>query len=172
MRMMKMIEFKPWPKIPRLSNEKYTFTEKLDGTNACIIIDEQGNFGCQSRNRIITPEDDNYGFARWAYSNKDELMTLGEGHHYGEWWGNGIGRGYDLAEKKFSLFNVHRWNENNPNLPKCCSVVPIIHETKVEDAVLQLVVHGSLASPGFMKVEGVIVYNHLSRSYYKVIIEK
>src|SRR5512139_3329369 len=97
------IEFKAWPKIPRIENEKVSFTEKLDGTNACIIIDEEGNFACQSRTRIITPEDDNFGFSRWAYENKDELMKLGEGHHFGEWWGNGIQRGYGLTEKRFSL---------------------------------------------------------------------
>jgi hypothetical protein len=65
-----MIEFKPWPKITRVEKKRPPiFTEKIDGTNACIVIDEEGNFGCQSRNKLITPDDDNMSFARWAYQN-------------------------------------------------------------------------------------------------------
>lgn len=166
-----MIEFKAWPKIPRLENEKYFITEKIDGTNACIIIDEEGNFGCQSRSKLITPEDDNYGFARWAYANKEELMKLGEGHHYGEWWGQGIQRGYGLTEKRFSLFNTARWNPDNPNLPSCCHVVPILTGT-IEEALDDLKTNGSKAAPGFMQIEGVIVYSYLAKNLYKVIIDK
>lgn len=165
------IEFKAWPKIPRLENEKVFITEKIDGTNACIIIDEEGNFGCQSRSRIITPDDDNYGFARWAQKNKDDLMTLGPGHHYGEWWGHGIQRGYNMTEKHFSLFNTARWNAEGNVKPECCDVVPMISGT-VEEALQFIKTNGSLASPGFMRVEGIIVYNYLVKSYYKVIIDK
>ena len=165
------IEFKAWPKIPRLGNEKIFITEKIDGTNACIITDEEGNFGCQSRSRIITPDDDNYGFARWAYDHKEDLMTLGHGHHYGEWWGLGIQRGYDMKEKRFSLFNTARWNTEGQVKPECCHVVPMI-EGSIEEALQTLKTNGSLASPGFMRVEGIIVYNSLARSYYKVIIDK
>lgn len=166
-----MIEFKEWPKIPRLGNEKIFVTEKIDGTNACIIIDEDGNFGCQSRSKLITPEDDNYGFARWAYANKEDLMKLGPGHHYGEWWGLGIQRGYDMKEKRFSLFNTARWNNPENIKPDCCHVVPMISGT-IEEALETLKTNGSFASPGYMRVEGIIVYNSLARSYYKVIIDK
>lgn len=165
------IEFRPWGKIPRLANEKQFITEKIDGTNACIIIDEEGNFGCQSRNRIITPEEDNYGFARWAYENKDELMKLGSGHHFGEWWGLGIQREYGLKEKRFSLFNTHRWLKPDAVLPNCVHVVPTIQGT-IDEAIQFLKTNGSLAAPGFMRVEGIIVYNSLAKSYYKVILDK
>lgn len=167
-----MIEFKAWPKIPRIENEKVTFTEKIDGTNAAIIIDEDGNFGCQSRSRLITPEDDNYGFAKWAHENKDELMRFGPGHHYGEWWGCGINRGYGLKEKRFSLFNVLRWNSDNPNLPDCCHVVPVVRATSIQAAKELLVSNGSFAAPGFMRVEGLVMFNHLSRTFYKIILDK
>jgi len=80
-----MIEFKEFPKIARLSRE-CVVTEKLDGTNAQIYIGEDGEFLVGSRTRWITPDDDNYGFARWAYERKDELMKLGKGQHFGEWW--------------------------------------------------------------------------------------
>lgn len=165
------IEFVAWPKIPRLENEKYTITEKIDGTNAAVVITEDGDFGCQSRTRIITPEDDNFGFAKWAYGNKDELMKLGPGHHFGEWWGAGIQRGYGLEEKRFSLFNTLRWNKDNPNKPECCYVVPIF-ELSLEDAVKYLKESGSLAVPGYNRPEGVVVFSHITKQCYKVIIDK
>src|SRR5512133_2019075 len=106
-------EFQSFGKISRLSRDM-VITEKIDGTNGCIYIGEDGEFLVGSRTRWITPECDNHGFARWAYDHKDELVLgLGPGRHYGEWWGSGIQRGYDLpkGEKRFSLFNVHRWGE-------------------------------------------------------------
>ncbi|MCJ7726507.1 MAG: hypothetical protein MUP76_09000, partial [Acidimicrobiia bacterium] len=45
--------------------------------------------------RWITPEVDNYGFARWVKDHEEELRTgLGAGLHFGEWWGQGIQRRY------------------------------------------------------------------------------
>lgn len=107
-------EFVEFPKMPRLSR-KMSLTEKIDGTNASIVITDEGEFLVGSRTRWITPEQDNYGFARWAYANKDELMALGVGRHYGEWWGAGIQRGYGQKEKHFSLFNVGRWVDTRPH---------------------------------------------------------
>ena len=76
------MEFEAFPKMARLSRE-IVITEKLDGTNAQICIGEDGSFAVGSRTRWITPEEDNYGFARWAYDRKDELMQLGAGRHFG-----------------------------------------------------------------------------------------
>jgi hypothetical protein len=80
----------------------------------------------RSRSRWITPDDDNFGFAAWVEANRDELLTLGPGRHFGEWWGSGIQRGYGLpkGEKRFSLFNVSRWGESRP---ACCHVVPVLY---------------------------------------------
>jgi hypothetical protein len=175
-----MIEFKPWPKIPRLSNEIYTITEKIDGTNACIVIDDQGNIQAQSRNRLIYPWSDNYGFAQWVEDNKEDLLSLGFGHHYGEWWGRGIGRNYNQTERFFSLFNCGLWGEHNPNTPKCCKVVPILTDNinfenlfgSLSACVISLQTYGSNLEPNYMKPEGMIVYNHLSETYYKVILDK
>jgi hypothetical protein len=164
--------FRAWPKTPRIENRKEFYTEKIDGTNACIIITDDGQLYCQSRNRMIVPADDNYGFARWAYERSNELNQLGEGYHYGEWWGLGIGRGYNQEKKRFSLFNTKRWGPHNPNTPACCDVVPTIHANSVEDARKQLIEGGSLAAPGFMNVEGVIVYEYNTDSYWKSIINK
>lgn len=120
-------EFQPFQKIPRLSRE-CVITEKLDGTNASIYIGDDGEFLIGSRTRWITPDDDNYGFARWAHENKDELLKLGAGHHFGEWWGAGVQRRYGLAEKRFSLFNTHRWSDALGARPACCSVVPVLFQ--------------------------------------------
>lgn len=170
------MEFKEFPKIARLSREM-VITEKIDGTNAQICITADGEFLCGSRTRWITPADDNYGFARWAHENKDELMKLGEGSHFGEWWGGGIQRGYGLQknDKRFSLFNTSRWN--NETKPACCSVVPVLYvgvfdTNRIQIELDKLKTNGSAAAPGFMKPEGVVVYQTAGRYYFKKTIEK
>ncbi len=167
-------QFQPFAKIARLTRE-CVVTEKIDGTNGLIEIGEDGTFLVGSRTRYITPDDDNFGFARWAYANKDELMKLGPGRHYGEWWGQGIQRRYGLQEKRFSLFNTHKWTAET--LPACCHVVPVLYagifDTAEIDVVLdRLRVDGSQAAPGFMKPEGVCVYHVAAGSYFKKTIEK
>jgi hypothetical protein len=154
-------------------------TEKIDGTNACVYIGEDGEFLTGSRNRWITPEDDNYGFSRWAHAHKEELLGLGAGRHFGEWWGSGIQRGYGLTngEKRFSLFNTGRWNNDSNPPPDCCYVVPVLYSgiftsTAVDEALLSLSTKGSAAAPGFMRPEGVVVYQTAGRCYFKKTIEK
>jgi hypothetical protein len=89
-------------------------TEKIDGTNAQVIIDEEGVVRAGSRTRLITPEKDNYGFAAWVARNDDALRSvLGIGRHFGEWFGAGIQRRYGLDHKRFALFNTHRWAHLN-----------------------------------------------------------
>lgn len=167
------IEFKAWPKITRVENRRAPiFTEKIDGTNACVVISEDGEFACQSRTRIITPDDDNFGFAKWAYEHKDELMAFGPGHHFGEWWGSGIQRGYGQTEKRFSLFNTRRWGKHNPNTPSCVSVVPILPVTTVEEAKEFLVKNGSVVAPGFMRPEGAVMFDVDTETCFKIIIDK
>jgi len=192
-----MTEFKPFPKIARLSRP-YVITEKIDGTNASVFIGEDGEFLVGSRTRWITPESDNHGFAAWAYAQKGELLELGPGRHFGEWWGSGIQRGYGLpkGEKRFSLFNVSRWNEavfrwlqekkasnGHPAdpfvaLPGCCSVVPVLligenFEGQRSELVMRsLIDDGSRAAPGFMRPEGIVVYHFASNTLFKKTIEK
>lgn len=155
------MEFRPFPKLARL-NRDIIVTEKIDGTNASVYIGEDGEFLVGSRTRWITPSDDNFGFAAWANHNKAELMQLGPGHHFGEWWGAGIQRRYGLTEKRFSLFNVSRWNQDN--VPLCCSVVPTLYsgpfdQREIQKSMERLALHGSAAVPGFDKPEGVVVFH-------------
>jgi len=166
--------FIPFDKIPRL-RRSVVVTEKIDGTNGVIwISNDTATIRAGSRSRWITPEDDNHGFARWVHANADELRALGPGFHYGEWWGAGIQRRYGLDHKRFSLFNAGRWTDDVR--PKCCHVVPVLaqgaQEYAVESALLQLQTNGSIAVPGFMKPEGIVVYHTASRSLFKVTLEK
>lgn len=170
-----MSEFKEFPKIARLFREVIV-TEKLDGTNACVVVAEDGTVSAQSRSRPITPQDDNYGFAKWVQANAAELATLGVGYHFGEWWGQGINRGYGLTEKRFSLFNVSRWTETRP---ACCHVVPTLaHGTAlvsfsiVGHVLGQLRNYGSKAAPGFMRPEGVMAFHVAGQVYFKATVER
>lgn len=188
-----MTEFIPFPKMARLSRE-CMITEKIDGTNAQIVIydpalntdAEEGftsardaggkvwNIKAASRNRFISPYADNYGFARWVWENAEELVKLGEGRHFGEWYGSGIQRGYSLKEKRFALFNAARWNEEP--VPACCEVVPILYRgifttNAVEDACATLRAQGSFAARGFMNPEGVIVFHEAARVGFKKTLE-
>jgi len=156
------MEFIKFPKIFRVSRPCIV-TEKLDGTNAQICITEDGEFLIGSRTKWINPKDDNFGFAKWANENKEELLKLGIGHHFGEWWGAGIQRKYNIKEKRFSLFNTSRWSDDSIR-PKCCHVVPVLYEgmfdtAKIEECVKKLRENGSVASPGFMKPEGVVCFH-------------
>lgn len=171
-----MIEFQAFDKVPRL-RRGCVITEKIDGTNAQIYFpDDGGPMLVGSRNRWITPADDNYGFARWAHENEPELRKLGFGRHFGEWWGSGVQRRYNMTEKRFSLFNVGRWAAPDAVLPSCVHLVPVLHNgdfttNAVDDALEQLRTGGSVASPGFMSPEGVVVFHVASRMLYKVTLD-
>lgn len=187
--------FQEFPKIARLSRE-VLITEKIDGTNAQVFIQpytgnpDQTVFAhvlhrtethvlmAGSRTRFVTLKDDNYGFARWASEHAEELMLLGPGRHFGEWWGAGIQRGYGVPDKRWSLFNVTRWHlpghvpveiptqdprvtKTTQELPACCGLVPtlwrgIFDTLAVESTLADLAADGSWAAPGFMKPEGIV----------------
>jgi len=166
------MEFESFEKIARL-NRGIVVTEKIDGTNAQIAFNEQGEMFVGSRNRWITPENDNFGFAKWAFENADQLRELGEGRHFGEWWGSGVQRTYGMQEKHFSLFNTGRWSEGRP---ECCDLVPLLYagnysEQAINDCLEDLRENGSKASPGFMNPEGIVVYHAAARKLFKVTLK-
>lgn len=172
---MTLPAFEAFQKIPRLKRD-CVITEKIDGTNAQVFIDDDGHIFAGSRTRWITPADDNFGFARWVDENADELLKLGPGHHYGEWWGSGIQRRYGMTEKVFSLFNVGRWADASL-LPSCCRLVPVLFEGPFSSGAVDMAVEGlrgmgSQAAPGFMNPEGVIVYLPAARNLFKVTLDK
>lgn len=172
--MEELHEFKAMGKIPRLFRECY-IQEKIDGTNASLYIHEDGTFKVGARNRWITPgkQTDNFGFAAWAYENKNELLKLGPGRHFGEWFGLGINRGYGLNEKRFILF---RHPKGVDVLPCGISVVPELDHGLFSTEIVQrnverLRAFGSVAVPGFLRPEGLVVYHTASGQRYKVTLE-
>ena len=113
---------------------------------------------------------------------KRSSLRLGPGRHYGEWWGSGIGRGYGLTkgEKRFSLFNVSRWAEEMgdqraASRPKCCLTVPILYRgmfltQEIEACLDRLRTFGSVAAPGFMRPEVVVVFHPQGNCGFKKTI--
>ena len=173
--MIERPEFEPFGKIYRW-NREWIITEKIDGTNAQILITEDGQAFAGSRKRWITPQDDNFGFAAWVEKNKGMLVDLlGPGRHFGEWWGKGIQRGYGCDGRYFSLFNVSRWRE----LPCLAGagdvlVVPelsVFMGTDVSEGIETILeglqINGSAASIGFMNPEGIVALHVPSGALFK-----
>lgn len=190
-------EFQAWPKTARLFRDM-TITEKIDGTNAAIVVSEVDRHdantasayladydayytvAAQSRKRLITPEADNFGFAAWVYANAADLVALlGTGLHFGEWWGSGIQRGYGLAagERRFSLFNTDRYEEVYRQVGGIwVEPVPVLYQgpfdTTAASCMLgRLAEYGSEAAPGFANAEGICVYHHASRQVLKATLD-
>lgn len=173
--------FEPWAKIPRLRNEIVTITEKLDGTNAQILVTET-QIWAGSRSRWLGGLDakgkisDNYAFNAWVQENHEKLRLLGPGRHYGEWYGFGIGpRGYGLPEKRLALFNTFRPAET---LPPGIEQVKILYQGPglelskiVAELIADLKTNGSKHVPGYMRPEGLVVYSSLTKTRYKVLCE-
>lgn len=101
------------------------------------------------------------------------IATLGAGRHYGEWVGKGVNkRGYNLDEKVFALFNVHRWG--GADLPHRVRVVPVLFEgyadnpgAEAEKALAALREFGSAFAPGFNNPEGIVMRHGPSGTLFK-----
>lgn len=153
-----MAEFQAWPKIPRAVLGDVVITEKMDGTNACVIIENGEIVGVQSRKRMITPEDDNHGFAGYVERNKEMFLKLGDGRHFGEWVGLGInGNNHEFPEKRFYLFNTRRWGEHNPP-PEGLYVVKKLYHGPYSEQAVDDTMNALLSSYTKGKPEGCVVY--------------
>lgn len=194
------MEFQKFNKIPRL-NRNVIITEKIDGTNAQVFIDfwpainpendeymkkhyskvlwsdDEMFMMAGSRKRYLSLESDNFGFAQWVTENQEELMGLGPGRHFGEWWGKGIQRNYNMTQRVFSLFNASRWGRPDSERPACCDVVPVLYdgpwiECDVQMQVDELAANGSFATPkyniNFDNPEGVVLFHKQSNHLFKV----
>lgn len=177
------MEHKPFPKIPRL-NREIIITEKIDGTNAAITVMPDGTLYAQSRNRIITPGSDNAGFAAWVFDHADDLRELGEGTHYGEWYGRGIQRGYGLNERRFAMFNTTRWSGDSTflhlheRIPQL-ELVPLLYRGAwvedgkyMPDAMLDLLRStGSFVTDENVPAEGIVIYHTAGNLLFKALCE-
>ncbi len=154
----------------------------------------------QSRKRIITPTNDNFGFARWVWDNAEKLANLlGMGYHYGEWYGEGIqGNPMGVAGRKWALFNTWHWArpENaialkNSGIPGITHV-PVLHDEQthgpadymtIPDIMENLnglgrMVEGYRTHPYANKMdsymvkdpEGIIVWHKETQQKYKILL--
>lgn len=189
-------QFKPWGSTTR-ENKNKTITEKIDGTNACIVA-QDGKVTAQSRKRIITPDDDNFGFAKWVYDNAGALLdTLGYGYHYGEWYGEGIQKNpLGIEGKRFALFHATKYTEGNGfDLEKVdgLETVPLLHHGQcdvwtIPNIMQDLELYGSKVEgarthqePGFLdmnvtytraaQAEGIVIWNNETRTRTKMLLE-
>lgn len=208
-----MVEFVKWDSTARLFRDVIV-TEKLDGTNACVIFERLDMIDApdiegwmpnralrvfddagihyavyaQSRNRLITPSSDNAGFAKWVEQNYQQIFyVLGEGRHYGEWWGQGVGRKYDMTEKVFSVFNTAGWYKQEDNGDSRCArvgltginirCVPVLatttfNEDRIREVADKLRIAGSFATAewtgkAFSKPEGICIYHKAADTIFK-----
>ena len=63
-------DFQKFPKIPRF-NRPIVITEKIDGTNAQVFVTFDGLVIPGSRNRYLTLDNDNFGFAIWVAEHEE-----------------------------------------------------------------------------------------------------
>ena len=117
----------PMPTVP------FKGTVKIHGTNAGVGVDCDNNIWFQSRSHIITPENDNAGFAFFASSRKDifldfvkqireyEGLTTETIMIFGEWCGGSIQKGMSISglDKMFVIFAI--------------KVVPVGYEDEEEE---------------------------------------
>lgn len=187
-----MGQFKGWGSTPRW-HKGLTITEKIDGTNACVVIYD-GQVKAQSRKRMITPDDDNFGFAKWVYDNAGVLMdTLGYGYHYGEWFGEGIQKNpLGIEGKRFALFHATKYTEDNGyelNKVDGLETVPLLHWGPcdlftIPQIMTDLDSYGSnvkgakLIAQGYdfepdehAAAEGIIVWHKETQQKYKILLE-
>lgn len=174
---MSTTNYNSFPSIERLENIYCVISEKIDGTNGLIEINETNvRFG--SRNRYISFSDDNAGFAnffrhyeaRFEDVAKDIITKEPESSDesyplriYGEWFGCGIQRGYGLKDKffmPFSFFYGEKLIEYQvPNV-----ITPNIMYTGkfsmevVNTCMQQLKLNGSGVVKDYKQPEGIVIF--------------
>lgn len=121
----------PWPEIEGFHNVRklvqaypevlggratvsYRAKVKLHGTNGAVQVRSDGVFA-QSRERMLTPGNDNMGFARWveavAAQFCEPATKLGHLVFFGEWCGPGIMKSVavnKISSKVFAVFAAAR----------------------------------------------------------------
>ena len=223
-------QFKSWGSTPRFHKGLH-ITEKIDGTNAGVSVqgfsfgthidgvpedatlvsgptnperevpEVEYLVRAQSRKRIITPQNDNFGFAKWVWDNADGLANLlGYGYHYGEWYGEGIQKNpLAVQGRRWALFNTWHWGAS-PNYGRLVdadipglTVVPVLHDEKTHGpADYMTIPHcldtlrewGSQAT-GYKTLreshkmdyhvegpEGIIVWQRETRQRYKILLQE
>lgn len=199
------MSYPSFPSIERLENIYCVITEKIDGTNGLIEIRKDSEIKVKdveniipsltydtktvvkfgSRNRYLSYQDDNAGFAnfyrhytvRFEDMAKDIIIVSNQEANqtndiptekyplqiYGEWFGQTIQRQYGLKDKffmPFSTFYAEKLIEYQvPNIIK----PTVLYTGKFDWAVAEglmhsLLLNGSQVIPGFMRPEGIVIH--------------
>lgn len=100
-------------------------TVKLHGTNSAIVFNADGTTHYQSRDRILTIEQDNAGFCMWGERNSSALTDVADAIWledspkqiaiFGEWCGGNIQSSVALRDlpKMFVVFRITMVYDNN-----------------------------------------------------------
>lgn len=117
--------------VPKLN---FNGTVKLHGTNASVVLTHDGVYYAQSRNNVLTPTEDNAGFAAFAHGEdvrsclaaiasyaRDEYFATRDYVEpfnatvvvFGEWCGGSIQSGVALSKlpKMFVIFGIKLINQ-------------------------------------------------------------
>lgn len=185
-----MPEFVEWKKIYRLHRE-WEITEKIDGSNGVLYWSDEVNSPLRlaevdglalfagSRNRWLSEDADNFGFAKWAVANAAALRGLGPGYHFGEWMGLGIQRGYGLPDRRFLLFDFARHEKLQAEAGWTIPVgaVPFLGmahgeflNEKAQETVTLLRGKGSFIND-FPKAEGIVIRHTQSNARFKILLD-
>ena len=201
-----MSNYASFPSIERLENIYCVISEKVDGTNGLIEVAKVGKIGVDietnsafpsftyntetqvrfgSRNRYITFNNDNAGFANFFRHYETKLKDIAkdiivaanseasqtnekptEGYPfriYGEWFGRGIQRDYGLKDKffmPFSYFYAEKLIEYQvPNI-----ITPNVMYTGkfsmevVNTCMQQLKLNGSGLVKDYKQPEGIVIF--------------
>lgn len=117
-------------KLPTIT---FTPTVKLHGTNSCVTFNNQDGLWTQSRERVLSIQNDNYGFCNYVEQNKtlyiNLLLHLCDYYNYdpyiytisifGEYGGAGISKNVGISKlpKSFFIFAIKFTQTNLVNLP-------------------------------------------------------
>lgn len=107
-------------------------TVKIHGTNSSVGLDLKDNsLFCQSRNRVLSLDDDNYDFVKYVEDNKSEFLKIfneiknkinTENYDsiiiYGEWAGKGIQNKVAVSEldRFFAPFSIRGINKDTVDI--------------------------------------------------------
>ena len=164
-------------------------TPKLDGTNACLYLSDEGLLCAGSRTRSLTEKEDNAGFYNWVLSDAEQALKLRElmldnptWIVYGEW---GVGRvasikDYDEVSKDHLwIFDVydsatdqylkyHEWVEEMSHFGLSKWVVPMtILDHPTMKQIQELAEKNKFLLNGANHAgEGVVIRNYNFRDNY------
>ena len=115
----------------------FTGTVKLHGTNAAVVYSKEHGLYAQSRERVLSIESDNAGFAFYVESNRkyfeNQLSKICEMYDYhvaviyGEWAGGNIQKGVGICnqEKSFYPFLLKYFNEKGEEIEHFLPAAPV-----------------------------------------------